>query len=137
MANSVLGRRDPRSHGEAGPVPAEDPEAEAGLAAGRQKGQQNPPEFERLQPAIQGDLQRLEAEMKECEDSLPPLARDVYFRVVRQRGEDALAAVDGGFCGGCNTQVPLNVQAGSAWRIQASARRAAGCFTCPTTPARR
>ena len=33
------------------------------------------------------------------------------MRVVRQKGEDALAGVEGGFCSGCHTQVPLNVQA--------------------------
>ncbi len=87
------------------------PEAEAGLAAARQKAQQVREEYERQQPTIQGDLQRLEAELKECEASLPPLARDIYLRVVRQKGEDALAMVDGGFCGGCHTQIPLNVQA--------------------------
>ncbi len=85
--------------------------AEAALAAARQKAQQVQQETQRRQPLIQGDLKRLERELKECEASLPPTVREVYTRVVRQKGEDALAGVEGDFCSGCHTQVPLNVQA--------------------------
>ena len=35
--------------------------------------------------------------------------RDLYRRVTRQKGEDALAAVQGEFCGGCNQHVPVNL----------------------------
>ena len=42
---------------------------------------------------------------------MPPPVRDVYQRIVRQRGEDALAEIDDEYCGGCHQQVPLNVQA--------------------------
>ncbi len=92
--------------------------AEAALAAGRQKAQEVHREVESRQPLIQGDLRRLEKDLKECEATLPPTVREVYTRVVRQKGEEALAEVEvsdathgEGFCGGCHTQVPLNVQA--------------------------
>ena len=39
-------------------------------------------------------MQRLEAELKECEAVLPPTVREVYLRTVRQKGQDALAAVE-------------------------------------------
>jgi predicted nucleic acid-binding Zn-ribbon protein len=86
-------------------------EAEAALASSRQKAEQVRKDVEKQTPLIQGDVQRLEAELKQCEEALPPIVRDAYHRMVRQKGEDALAAVEGGFCSGCNTQVPLNLQA--------------------------
>jgi predicted nucleic acid-binding Zn-ribbon protein len=33
----------------------------------------------------------------------------LYQRTVRQKGEDALAAVENQYCGGCNQHVPLNL----------------------------
>ncbi len=39
---------------------------------------------------------------------LPEDCRELYDRVVRAKGEDALAPVDGQYCGGCHQQVPLN-----------------------------
>ncbi len=61
--------------------------------------------------SIQGDIERLEAELKQCEAELPDLIRDTYLRMVRQKGEDALAEVVEGACSGCYQQVPVNVQA--------------------------
>ena len=68
--------------------------AEAALAAAREKARQVHEDVDRQQPLLQGDLRRLERELKECETSLPPTVREVYKRVVRQKGEDALACVD-------------------------------------------
>jgi hypothetical protein len=61
------------------------------------------------EPAIQGDVQRLEAELRECEALLPEEIREPYHRLVRHRGEDALAPIVDQFCGGCNQLVPINV----------------------------
>jgi uncharacterized protein len=33
----------------------------------------------------------------------------LYDRVVRQKGEDALAAIEDEYCGGCHQRVPLNM----------------------------
>ena len=33
----------------------------------------------------------------------------MYYRLVRGKGEDALAMVENQFCGGCNQQIPLNM----------------------------
>ena len=54
----------------------------------------------------------------------------LYQRVVRSRGEDALAAVENEFCGGCNQHVPLNVCAEISWDTRCSAAVAGGCCTC-------
>jgi uncharacterized protein len=86
-------------------------EAEQGLAAAQQKAAQVHSEVDEQRPLLQADVQRLEGELKEAESVLPPLVKDVYERSVRQRGEDALAVIEDGSCGGCHQQVPLNVQA--------------------------
>ena len=86
-------------------------EAEQGLAAAQHKAEQVRAEVEQQQPVIQGDIQRLDRELKQAEHELPPIIRDVYQRIVRVRGEDALAVVEDGCCGGCHQQVPLNIQA--------------------------
>jgi len=81
----------------------------AALAAARKKAESVRGEVHQQQPHILGDIKRLEAELKEAEAALPATIRDVYQRVVRQRGEDALAAVEKEYCGGCHQHVPLNV----------------------------
>lgn len=61
--------------------------------------------------SIRDDIVRLEAELLQCETELPSDIRVTYLRMARQKGEDALAEVVDGACGGCCQQVPLNVQA--------------------------
>ena len=75
----------------------------------REKAQKVRSDVDGQEPLIQGDLRRLEAELKECEASLPATVKELYDRVVRQRGEDALAAVENQYCSGCHQQVPINV----------------------------
>lgn len=79
------------------------------LAKARQKAQEVRSQVEQQEPLIRGDLARLEAELEECESALPATVRELYRRVVRQRGQDALAAVENEFCSGCHQHVPLNV----------------------------
>lgn len=61
--------------------------------------------------SIQDDIVRLEAELKQWEGDLPEGIRETYQRLVAKKGEDALAEVVDGACGGCYQQVPVNVQA--------------------------
>lgn len=79
------------------------------LAKAREKAQEVHREVDQQRPLIEGDLKRLEAELKECEAALPASVRELYQRVVRQRGEDALAAVENEYCSGCHQHVPVNV----------------------------
>jgi predicted nucleic acid-binding Zn-ribbon protein len=65
-------------------------------------------EFRQQEPRWKSDLKRLEAELKTAEQSLPPEVREPYRRVVRHRGEDALASVEHQSCSGCNQKIPLN-----------------------------
>ena len=69
-------------------------------------------EVEQQQPLIRGDIQRLEAELKQCEaDAARSRSATFISAWSASKGEDALAQVVDGCCGGCNQQVPLNVQA--------------------------
>jgi predicted nucleic acid-binding Zn-ribbon protein len=67
--------------------------------------------FEAQAGSILEDIVRLEAELKQREAELPEGIRETYRRLVGKKGEDALAEVVDGACGGCCQQVPLNVQA--------------------------
>ena len=69
------------------------------------KAQQGVKDQEQL---ILGDLQRLEAELREKEKTLDANFLLVYQRVVAAKGQDAMAQVDGEFCGGCNHQLTQN-----------------------------
>ncbi|HUT11072.1 MAG TPA: phospholipase [Thermoguttaceae bacterium] len=85
-------------------------EAEANVAKAREKSEKVHAEVQEQEPLIRGDLERLEAELKQCEANLPADVQELYQRVVRQRGEDAMAEIENGYCGGCHQNVPLNVQ---------------------------
>ena len=57
---------------------------------------------------VVGDIRRLEGELAKVETSLDPEFLVVYRRIVAAKGEDAMAQVDGEFCGGCNHQLTAN-----------------------------
>jgi predicted nucleic acid-binding Zn-ribbon protein len=84
-------------------------EAEATLAAAKQRVVEVRGEVAKLEPELKAEIARLEAELKKDEATLPDDIRDLYQRGVRQKGEDALAVVENQCCGGCNQQVPLNI----------------------------
>ncbi len=84
-------------------------QAEAMVAKVRQEGEKIHREVQDKEPQIRGDTARLETELRQCEDALPAEFREAYRRVVRAKGEDALAPVEGEFCGGCNQHIPLNM----------------------------
>ena len=59
--------------------------------------------------SLRGDIKRLEGELREAETALPGDFREVYQRVVKAKGPDAMAAVEGGSCGGCYQQLTINI----------------------------
>jgi hypothetical protein len=61
------------------------------------------------EPVIRADIERLGQELQQHEADLPGEFRDLYHRSVRQRGEDALATIQGEFCEGCHQHVPVNM----------------------------
>ena len=58
---------------------------------------------------LRTDVRRLEEELKAAETALPDDFRDAYQRIVKARGEDAMAQVEAESCGGCHQQLTPNV----------------------------
>ncbi len=83
-------------------------EAEATLTAAKKKTEEVRAEVAKGEPALLSDVARLEVELRQTEETLPGDIRDLYNRIVRQKGEDALAIIENQCCGGCNQQIPLN-----------------------------
>ena len=84
-------------------------QAVAAVAKGRQEVEKAAEAVAKQEPHIRGDIERLRGELQHCESDLPGDFRETYHRVIRQKGEDALAPVQGEFCGGCNQHVPVNM----------------------------
>jgi uncharacterized protein len=83
-------------------------EAETALAAAVQRAAEVRDEVAQREPALKTDIARLEAELRQAEATLPKEIHDLYARIVRKKGEDALAVIESQYCGGCNQQIPLN-----------------------------
>lgn len=89
--------------------------AKASVAEAEQKLTKAKDELARVQKAVQeqqgvveGDYKRLEGELVEAEKRLPEDLRDSYSRMVRGKGADGMAQVDGEHCGGCYQTLTAN-----------------------------
>ena len=54
---------------------------------------------------LEGEMTRVLSKLEEVERDLTAETREVYQRVVKHKGEDGLAASEGGCCGGCHQQL--------------------------------
>jgi predicted nucleic acid-binding Zn-ribbon protein len=63
------------------------------------------------------EIQRLEKELRESESVLPADFRETYERIVRSKGADAMAEVQGEFCGGCYRQLTPNMMSELAMAV--------------------
>ena len=111
MANSVLEDEIIEMMEQADAFRPKIAEAEGVLKTTQEKAATGRKSVEGQAASIEGDIARLEAELKQREVELPEDIRETYLRLVERRGEDALAEVVDGACGGCCTQVQVNVQA--------------------------
>jgi uncharacterized protein len=59
--------------------------------------------------SLKADTKRLEGELVEAEMSLPSDFRELYQRVIKAKGQDGMASVDGSSCGGCFQQLTANM----------------------------
>jgi len=109
MANSVLDDEILESWEKIEELKEKVDEAKKVVEAAQKKAQAVHQEVEEQEPLIRGDIERLQGELKATEDGLPVDFREIYNRVIRQKGEDGLASVDNQICTGCYQQVPLNV----------------------------
>ena len=117
MANSVLADEILEALEKADSLQTAIAEAAAALAKAKEDTEKVRREVAQREPAIQADVQRLEAELHDCEAFLPEDIREPYQRLVRHRGEEALAPIEEQsfagdkqpFCGGCNQQITINM----------------------------
>lgn len=109
MANSVLADEALEALDKHDQLNAKVAEAQAALDKGSADALKTGEEYQRQAPLIRGDIKRLEVELHESEKELPGEFREVYRRVTRAKGSDAMAPMLGEFCGGCNQHVPLNM----------------------------
>ena len=109
MTNSVLSDEILEAMEKADAFQKNMAETEAALAAARHRTGEVRGEVAKREPLLKADIARLEAELQQAEATLPRDICEMYQRVVRQKGEDALAAIENQCCDGCNQQVPLNL----------------------------
>lgn len=124
MAKSVLEDEILESLGKIDEYQAAIKECQDKLAKGKEELAKTQTAVREQQGLLQGDVDRLEAELKKAEELLPPDFRDAYHRVVKSRGSDAMAQVEGESCSGCFQRITPNT-------INALAMgRAVFCLSC-------
>jgi uncharacterized protein len=83
--------------------------AEQNVVKGNEELQKIRKMVEDQRQLIAGDITRLDAELATAETNLPADFRVEYTRMVKAKGEEALAEVEGDVCGGCNRQLTPNM----------------------------
>ncbi len=58
---------------------------------------------------LEGEVGRVRMELETVERELPDDARDKYARIVKQKGADGMAPLEGQSCGGCFQQITGNM----------------------------
>ncbi len=109
MANSVMADEILEEMEKADAFQKDIAAAEAEAAAAKKRTNEVHEEVAQREPTLKAEIAKYEAELQQTEATLPEEIREMYERIVRGRGEDALAVVENQFCMGCNQQIPLNM----------------------------
>ncbi len=112
MANSVLADEILEAMEKIDELAATIAAAEQNLAKGRHDLAKIRQSVADQHDSLAIDLGRLEGELKQAESNLPEDFRAAYFRIVKSKGSDAMAQVEGGTCTGCCQQITQNMHAG-------------------------
>jgi uncharacterized protein len=88
---------------------AQIPESEGRVAKAKEELGKIQQQIRAEEESLRADIKRLEKELAEAETALPEDFRAMYQRVVKAKGEDAMAVVEGGSCGGCFQQLTTNM----------------------------
>ena len=83
--------------------------AEAGVASSKAELEKIRQRVEGQRDSLEMDFGRLSQELQHAEKHLPPDVRADYGRAVKARGEEALAPLEGGCCGGCYQQTTVQM----------------------------
>lgn len=85
-------------------------QAKANIEKGKQELAKTEAAVKEEEGLLKADVTRLESDLKTAEEGLPPDLNDAYSRIVKSKGADALAPVEGTCCGGCyQTLTPNNL----------------------------
>jgi len=84
-------------------------QAEANVAKGQAELAKVKSAVAASEDALRAEVQRLEGELTVAEQKLPADFRDVYQRLTKARGGDAMARVVDDCCGGCYQQLTPNL----------------------------
>jgi predicted nucleic acid-binding Zn-ribbon protein len=82
--------------------------AEAVLAKAKEEVAKVQQKVRDEQGSLEADYKRLEAQLLESEKGLPEDLRVTYQRMVRDKGADGMAVVEGEHCGGCYQNITPN-----------------------------
>jgi predicted nucleic acid-binding Zn-ribbon protein len=109
MANSVLADEILEAMEKVDNMKASVPELEHSVAKAKDDLSKLQQKVRAEEDLIRGDIRRLEAELLKAETALPDDFRELYQRVVTAKGQDGMAVVEGGSCGGCYQQLTTNM----------------------------
>jgi predicted nucleic acid-binding Zn-ribbon protein len=85
------------------------PEADAAITAAAQTRAAEETKVRGERDLLDAEVARVRHELEQLERDLAEDIRERYDRVVRQKGADGMAAVDGRSCGGCHQQITSNM----------------------------
>jgi predicted nucleic acid-binding Zn-ribbon protein len=124
MANSVLADEILEALEKIDEYQGQVVEAQKKLAAAKDELAKSQETVRQQAEGLQSEINRLEADLGQVEGSLPADFLDTYRRVVRAKQDDAMAEVQGDFCGGCYCQLTPNQLA------EVSMAKAVFCKNC-------
>jgi predicted nucleic acid-binding Zn-ribbon protein len=85
------------------------PEAEAVITAAAQTKAVEEAKVRGEKDLLDAEVARVRGELEQLERELADDFRERYDRVIRHKGADGMAAVDGRSCGGCHQQITSNM----------------------------
>jgi len=85
--------------------------AEAEIAAVKKKLAETKAKVDGETAALEAEVARIKTDLDAAEHELPADSREVYSRMVKSKGADGMAAVEGESCGGCFQQLTGNMLA--------------------------
>jgi predicted nucleic acid-binding Zn-ribbon protein len=85
------------------------PVAEAAIAAAAQTKAAEETKVRGEKDLLDAEVARIRGELEQLERELADDFRERYDRVIRHKGADGMAAVDGRSCGGCHQQITSNM----------------------------
>lgn len=85
--------------------------AEAEIAAVKKQLAETKAKVDGETARLEAEVARIRADLDAAEGELPADSREVYHRIVKSKGADAMAPVEGSSCGGCFQQLTGNMLA--------------------------